>query len=103
MSIWAPAVSPATLATLMLRSPALASSTRPVVVAAVPTSVAVRTTVASPAPMRTLSPAANPAVLAILTLLSPVAAGYTSVVGAPAAVATPVMGPVWDEHAHPAN
>src|ERR1041384_1427988 len=90
MSIWAPTVSPATLATLTLLSPALAPATSPVVVAAVPTSVAIRTTAASPEPIRTLSPVANPAALAILTLVSPAAAGYTIAVGAPAAVPTPV-------------
>src|ERR1051325_4868606 len=95
MSISAPTVSPATLATLTLLSPALAPATRPVVVAAVPTSVAIRTTAASPEPIRTLSPVAKPAVLAILTLVPPAAAGYTIVVGAPAAVPTPVIVTCW--------
>jgi rhamnulose-1-phosphate aldolase/alcohol dehydrogenase len=45
----------------------LAPATRPVVVAAVPTSVAIRTTAAPPDLIRTLSRVAKPAALAILT------------------------------------
>src|ERR1041384_7684343 len=89
MSISAPTVSPATLATLTLLSPALAPATRPAGGAAGPTSEAV------PARIWTLSPAAKPAVLAILTLVPPAAAGYTIVVGAPAAVPTPVIVTCW--------
>ena len=52
MSIWAPIVSPATLATFTLVAPARAPATSPVVVAAVPTAVAIRTLAASPEPIR---------------------------------------------------